>query len=122
MTSLSILILIMEVFTPRNSQFIRKARLKADREASVAQQTFNGHSHGQAADENTALLTIDVSDELDDDEQFMAALDLLPESKDVSSRQSGVKVTPPPEIGTSLFALATFTYIGCKSNRTGSKG
>lgn len=133
-TALTILILLMEILTPRTSNFVRKTKIleARTREASDATIT-NGNrsvsppSNGDddSSDERTSLLphsrrqmddTEDEDDDMSEDEEVLAALDMLDDEASVAEPKERENVKPPPEVGASIFSLATFTYIGCKSS------
>lgn len=132
-TALTIIILLMEILTPRTSNFVRKTKIleARSREASDATIT-NGNrsvsllSNGDddSSDERTSLLPhsrrqmddTEDEDDMSEDEEVLAALDMLDDEASVAESKEKENVKPPPEVGASIFSLATFTYIGCKSS------
>jgi len=133
-TSLSLIVLLLEILTPRPSNFVRKSTILEER-AREASETSNGNrspspgSNGEyeddEEDERSSLLprsqrhTLEESDDedLDDEDEMLAALDLMPDDHSISElkeKERKDRVTPPPEIRASIFSLATFTYIGCE--------
>ena len=134
-TALSLSILLMELLTPRPSNFIRKSTILEERareasetndsrrSRSASSLSNDGYEDGQ--DENDSLLPRshrrsmeDSSDEdIDDEDEMLAALDMMPDDYSISElkeKERETTVKPPPEIGASIFSLATFTYIGCE--------
>lgn len=132
-TALSLCILLMELLTPRPSNFIRKSTI-LDERARVASETsglrrspssLSNEGYEDEDDGNDSLMPRsqrrsleESSDEdIDDEDEMLAALDLMPDDYSMSElkeKERGTTVKPPPEIGASIFSLATFTYIGCR--------
>lgn len=114
-TALTLLTLFLEIFTAQQPQFIRKSKLKEERDGLLAEDNENGTN----ANEGTALLAEDVfeGDHEDDEDgaEFRAVLDLMPNDLDSKEETKQRKLAPPPEVGASMFARATFTYLNCKS-------
>jgi ABC-type multidrug transport system fused ATPase/permease subunit len=129
--SLSLVIFGMEVFTPQTANFMKKSELLRERAKEQAERRKGRRSRSDLGsaehdDERRSLLgnqdgedgsdAYDGGDTSDEEEaDFLATLDILPHSsiQDEEERErKSEKVIPPPEVGQSLFALATFTYIG----------
>lgn len=133
-TVLTLVILLMEIFTPRPSNFVRKSAILEER-AREASETSNGRrsaspmSNGDYEDdeddERSTLLPSSQrhleesdDDDLDEEDEVLAALDLMPDDHSISElkeKEQKANLKPPPEIGASIFSLATFTYVGCES-------
>lgn len=130
--ALSFIILFMEIFTPQPANFMKKSKLLKERAKEQAERRKGRRSRADMgssdrAQERTALLVTgengedgsntyshgDTSDEEEAD--FLASLDILPEDPIKAAEdkeRKSEKVEPPPEVGQSIFSLATFTYIG----------
>lgn len=55
----------------------------------------------------------DLDDELEQDEDYVAAMEMLPDDDfDANAVSYSEKRLPPPEVKASIFGLATFTYMG----------
>ena len=133
-TALSLSILLMELLTPRPSNFVRKSTILEERAREASETThlsrsvssLSNQGYEDGEDENDSLLprsqrrsTEESDDEdIDDEDEMLAALDMMPDDYSISElkeKERETSVKAPPEIGASIFSLATFTYIGCRA-------
>lgn len=121
-TALSLAILSMELFTPQASNFIRKSDLlsysKSDENLRLDEADHEEGSGDQGrADERTALLGAAVPNasqfsELDEEQEYLAAVGMLPDDDEDSTPLKKEHKAPPPfEVSRSIFSLATFTFM-----------
>lgn len=139
-TVLTLIVLLMEVLTPRPPNFVRKSKILEQRAREASENSIgNGNGYDRSVspvlngeedesnDERSSLLPqskryateVDSEDDEDmsEDEEVMAALELLPDDvsvNDIKEKERQQDIKPPPEVGASIFSLATFTYIGCE--------
>lgn len=137
MTVLSIGILLMEILTPRPSNFLRKSAILEERARPASEMIHKSRNGSTSSDGNNVdvegegdpLLphsqslfsgSNDDSDlDLDEEDALLAVSDLVDASysiTDLKQQERATGVRPPPEIRASIFSLATFTYIGCRSH------
>jgi hypothetical protein len=116
-TALTLLTFFLEIFTAQQPQFIRKSKLKEERDGLLAED----HEDRTNANEGTALLAEDVfegdHEDEEDEAQFRAVLDLMPDDLEPKETPNQRKIAPPPEVGASIFGRATFRYLDCEIPR-----
>lgn len=120
--ALSLIVFLMEVLTPRPSNFIRKTKILQERADFTSPDVEDRSPSPVDYDERDQLLpssheqineSEDDDEDLDEEEEMLAALDLMPDDlEEEKAKERKINVVPPLDVGVSLFSLATYTYIG----------